>query len=52
LEYVKSVTWDALFTFIDPQTGWAIARADGQMALVKTSNGGASWLEIKPVIAP
>jgi photosystem II stability/assembly factor-like uncharacterized protein len=51
-EYVKSVNWDAQFTFVDPQTGWAIARANGETALVKTSNGGASWTEIKPVIAP
>jgi photosystem II stability/assembly factor-like uncharacterized protein len=51
-EYVKSVNWDAQFTFADPQTGWAIARANGETALVKTSNGGASWSEIKPVIAP
>lgn len=51
-EYVKSVSWDGQFTFVDPQTGWAIARADGQIALVKTSNGGASWIEIEPVIAP
>ncbi|MEP7135005.1 MAG: hypothetical protein ABI904_08735 [Chloroflexota bacterium] len=50
--YVKSVNWDGQFTFVDPQTGWAIARAGDETALVKTSNGGALWLEIKPVIAP
>jgi photosystem II stability/assembly factor-like uncharacterized protein len=49
-EYVKSVTWDAQFSFFDPQTGWAIARANGQTALVKTSSGGAAWTEIKPVV--
>jgi photosystem II stability/assembly factor-like uncharacterized protein len=51
-QYVKSVNWDAQFTFVDPQTGWAVAQADNQTAFVKTSNGGASWIEIKPVIAP
>jgi photosystem II stability/assembly factor-like uncharacterized protein len=51
-EYVKSVTWDAQFSFVDPQTGWGIARANAESALVKTSNGGALWTEIKPVIAP
>ncbi len=51
-KYVKSVTWDGQFSFVDPQTGWAIARANGERALVKTSNGGALWTEIKPVIAP
>lgn len=43
--------WDAQFSFVEPQTGWVIARANDQSALVKTSNGGASWIEIKPVIA-
>ncbi len=51
-DYVKSVNWDAQFSFVDPQTGWAIARANDETALVKTSNGGASWIEIRPVIAP
>jgi photosystem II stability/assembly factor-like uncharacterized protein len=51
-EYIKSVNWDAQFTFVDPQMGWAIARANGQTALVKTANGGVSWSEIKPIIAP
>lgn len=51
-KYVKSVTWDGQFTFVDPQTGWAIARANDQSALVKTSNDGTSWVEIKPVVAP
>jgi photosystem II stability/assembly factor-like uncharacterized protein len=51
-QYVKSVNWDAQFTFVDPQTGWAVAHADNQTAFVKTSNGGISWIEIKPVIAP
>ncbi len=51
-KYVKSVTWDGQFAFIDPQTGWAIAHAKDQIALVQTSNGGASWGVIQPVIAP
>ncbi|HSB01336.1 MAG TPA: hypothetical protein VLE49_11840 [Anaerolineales bacterium] len=51
-DFVKSVTWDGQFSFVDPQTGWAIARSNGQTALVKTSNGGAAWIELKPVIAP
>jgi hypothetical protein len=45
-------TWDAQFTFVDLQTGWAIARANGETARVKTSNGRTSWNEIKAVIAP
>jgi photosystem II stability/assembly factor-like uncharacterized protein len=50
--YVKSVNWDGQFTFADTQNGWAIAQANGQVALVKTSNGGNSWSEIRPVISP
>ncbi|HEX2997530.1 MAG TPA: sialidase family protein [Anaerolineales bacterium] len=49
---VKSVAWDGQFSFVDPQTGWAIAHSGSEIALVKTSNGGATWSEIKPVIAP
>jgi photosystem II stability/assembly factor-like uncharacterized protein len=48
--YVKSVFWDGQFSFIDPQTGWAVARTNDQIALVRTSNGGAAWIEIKPVV--
>ncbi|MGE5775859.1 MAG: WD40/YVTN/BNR-like repeat-containing protein [Chloroflexota bacterium] len=51
-KHVKSVTWDGQFSFVDLQTGWAIARSGSETALVKTSNGGAAWVEIKPVIAP
>lgn len=51
-EYVRSVYWDGQFTFVDPQTGWAIARAGRETALVKTTNGGMSWGEIKPAIVP
>ncbi len=50
--YVKSVNWDGQFSFIDPLTGWAVARAGDQLALVKTVNGGSSWTEVRPVIAP
>jgi photosystem II stability/assembly factor-like uncharacterized protein len=51
-EVVKSVNWDGQFTFVDPQIGWAIARADDQSALVNTINGGETWSIIKPVTAP
>lgn len=42
-ELVKSVTWDGQFDFIDPQTGWAVAQSGGDIALVKTQDGGAKW---------
>lgn len=49
---VKTVNWDGQFSFIDANTAWAVATADGQIALVNTTNGGATWQEIKPQVAP
>ena len=48
----SSVYWDGGFSFVNAQTGWAIARADGETALVRTSSGGGARIEIRPVIAP
>jgi photosystem II stability/assembly factor-like uncharacterized protein len=48
----KLVNWDGHFSFLDINTGWAVARDAGQIALVTTSNGGAFWQQIKPVVAP
>jgi photosystem II stability/assembly factor-like uncharacterized protein len=48
---VGSVNWDGQFDFVDEQLGWAVARADGQIALVKTEDGGSSWQELQPAIA-
>ncbi len=49
--FVKTVNWDGQFTFCDPLYGWAIARSKGEVALVKTIDGGATWIIIKPIIA-
>lgn len=48
---VASVNWDGQFDFVDEQLGWAVARADGQIALVKTEDGGGSWQELQSTIA-
>jgi photosystem II stability/assembly factor-like uncharacterized protein len=48
--HVKTVNWDGQFSFVDPQRGWAVARANDEVALVKTVNGGGTWTEIKPTI--
>ncbi|HSO12873.1 MAG TPA: sialidase family protein [Anaerolineales bacterium] len=48
--FVKTVNWDGQFSFSDPQYGWAIARADGEAALVQTSDWAATWTMIKPTI--
>jgi len=49
---VRAVNWDGQFSFIDANTAWAVATDSGQIALVKTKDGGATWQEIKPKIAP
>jgi photosystem II stability/assembly factor-like uncharacterized protein len=52
------VNWSGTPDFVDPQTGWVIAtsgnNASGNLAsvLVKSTNGGKSWKELKPKIAP
>ncbi len=48
----KQVGWDGQFSFVDLKTGWAVARNAGQIALVTTTDGGQTWQEIRPVIAP
>jgi hypothetical protein len=48
--FVKTVNWDGQFTFSDPEYGWAIARSDGEVALVHTIDWGATWGVITPTI--
>jgi photosystem II stability/assembly factor-like uncharacterized protein len=50
---IKSVAWQsAQFNFINEQEGWAIVTIGDAHALVHTTDGGNTWLEIHPVIAP
>jgi photosystem II stability/assembly factor-like uncharacterized protein len=49
---VKRVTWDGQFSFVSQVLGWAVARSEEAIALVQTSDGGRSWTEIQPRIAP
>lgn len=49
---VKAVNWDGQFSFIDANTAWVVATDNGQIALVKTVDGGVSWQELKPKVAP
>lgn len=46
----KQVNWDGQFSFVDMNTGWAVARNAGQIALVKTADGGKTWTEVHPVV--
>jgi len=49
---VKTVFWDGQFSFINRDTAWVVAYdwEDDEYALVKTSNGCNSFVEIKPEI--
>jgi photosystem II stability/assembly factor-like uncharacterized protein len=51
---ITTVAWDhAQFDLISEQVGWAIVSiGDLPSALVKTSNGGKTWQEIKPIVGP
>jgi photosystem II stability/assembly factor-like uncharacterized protein len=49
-EYVSSIDWEGQFSFIDQQTGWAVARSEGNVALVKTTDGGVTWDLLGPVV--
>lgn len=48
--YLKTVSWDAAFSFISPEIGWAAARAEDERALVGTVDGGRTWQEMEPRI--
>jgi photosystem II stability/assembly factor-like uncharacterized protein len=49
--FIQNVSWDGKFSFVDALNGWAVVHADGKVALVRTSNAGYDWAEIKPVVA-
>lgn len=39
----KQVNWEGQFSFINPQTGWAVARNEDEIALVATDDGDLNW---------
>jgi photosystem II stability/assembly factor-like uncharacterized protein len=49
---IKRVSWDGQFSFVDSQHGWAVARADEEIALVKTEDSGRTWIELEPIVGP
>lgn len=51
-QLIKTVTWDGQFDFINETHGWAIARDGGEIVLVFTDDGGATWQIITPQIIP
>ena len=48
--FVRTVNWDGQFSFNDPQYGWAVARSNGEVALVQTIDWAANWTVIKPTV--
>jgi hypothetical protein len=48
--YIKTVSWEGQFTFVDEEHGWAVARSDDEIALVSTIDGGQTWDVIEPQI--
>ncbi len=49
---IKQVNWDGQFSFINMNTGWAVARSDSDIAFVSTTTGCAKWALINPYIVP
>jgi len=49
---ISDVSWKAQMDFISEQIGWAVARSDNAIALVKTDNAGARWTELVPSVGP
>ncbi len=49
---ISDVSWTAQFDFIDATTGWVVARSDAQIALVKSTDGGAHWSILTPKVGP
>jgi photosystem II stability/assembly factor-like uncharacterized protein len=49
---INEVSWQGQFNFIDAHHGWAVARHGDEIALVKTENGGRSWMIIEPEFIP
>ncbi len=51
LNRTRQVNWTAQFSFVSPQLGWAVAQSAEGVALVKTTDGGRTWTEIRPVVS-
>ena len=47
---IKTVNWDGQFSFVSGELGWAVARSEQAIALVRTTNGARTWSVLEPVI--
>lgn len=51
-EHVKRVNWRGSFSIVTEQLMWAVATSDGEIALVKSTDGGLTWQILDPVLNP
>ena len=49
---IKTVEWEGQFSFVSAQLGWAVARTEGEIGLVRTTDGGRTWQLLEPTISP
>jgi len=49
---IKTVEWEGQFSFVSAQLGWAVARNEGEIGLVRTTDGGRTWQLLEPTISP
>ncbi len=51
--FIQQVSWDGQFSFVSMELGWAhVFNDQGETALVKTINGGETWVMLYPVVGP
>ena len=48
---IADIEWDGKFDFVNENNAWAVAKLNGETALVVTSDGGEFWEQLNPVIA-
>ena len=52
-KFIQQVSWDGQFSFVSMELGWAYVFNDvGEIALVKTVNGGETWTMLHPLVGP
>jgi len=44
------LNWIGEFSFSDPLNGWAITRLGDDLGLLRTQDGGGSWIPLNPVL--
>jgi photosystem II stability/assembly factor-like uncharacterized protein len=49
-DFVRSVGWDGQFSFVNDEIGWAVARGNGELAFVMTSDGANRWKLIEAML--